>query len=290
MKLNIGNHEFTELWDGVLYKALSDYPNVSDNEMKDIIDFVNYEKNHGRQCEIEADRDDILQYVQKEMLNLDKYKNVCRPEIIRECTACKERGGCMTDLVCHTAPLENAISILKCGSLLSAVNARKLSDTVLQKEDRNAANDPTDFFHYVMFSWGNCQAGDRLVMERKLGRSPSQDEMSAGFTPGVRFYFKYDDLEKHPLAVHDGFLPIKVKDEVKLADYVYMIVIPFEYKDQIMKVMPEKLSDRAFCLSHDKLDVWQWSEKVYSFVHDIAKSDVDKTRSHIIQQYRNQQA
>lgn len=89
MKLNIGNHEFTELWDGVLYKALSDYPNVSDNEMKDIIDFVNYEKNHGRQCEIEADRDDILQYVQKEMLNLDKYKNVCRPEIIRECTACK---------------------------------------------------------------------------------------------------------------------------------------------------------------------------------------------------------
>ena len=110
MKINIGNHEFTELWDGVLYKALSDYPNVSDNEMKDIIDFVNYEKNHGRKCEIEADRDDILQYVQKEMLNLDKYKNVRRPEIIRECTACNASGGCMTDLVCHTAPLENVKS------------------------------------------------------------------------------------------------------------------------------------------------------------------------------------
>ena len=44
MKINIGNHAFTELWDGVLYKALSDYPLVSDNEMKDIIYFVNYEK------------------------------------------------------------------------------------------------------------------------------------------------------------------------------------------------------------------------------------------------------
>ena len=66
----------------------------------------------------------------------------------------------------------------------------------------------------------------------------------------------------------DGFLPVKVKDEVKLANYVHMIVIPSEYKDQIMKVMPEQLSDRAFCLSHDKLDVWQWSEKVYSFVHE----------------------
>ena len=150
MKINIGNHAFTELWDGVLYKALSDYPIVSDNEMKDMIDFANYEKNHGRQCEIEADRKDILQYVQKEMLNPSKYKKVRRPEIIRECTACTARGGCMTDLVCHTAPLENAISILKCGSLLSAVNARKLPDTVLQKEDRNAANDPTDFFHLLI--------------------------------------------------------------------------------------------------------------------------------------------
>ena len=268
MKIIIGNHEFTELWDGVFYKALSDYPNVSDNEMKDILDFVNYEKSNGRQCEIEADREDILQYVQKEMLNPGKYMNVHRPKIIRECTACTARGGCMTDLVCHTAPLENAISILKCGSLLSAVNARKLPDNVLQQEDRNAANDPADFFHYVMFSWGNCQAGDRLVMERKLGRSPTPGEMGAGFTPGVRFYFKYDELNKHPQAVHDGFLPIKVKDEVNLDNYVYMIVIPSEYKEQIMEVMPEQLSDRAFGLSHDKLDVWQWSEKAYSFVHE----------------------
>lgn len=47
MKISIANHEFTELWDGVFYKALSDYPRVSDNEMKDIIDFVNYEKANG---------------------------------------------------------------------------------------------------------------------------------------------------------------------------------------------------------------------------------------------------
>ena len=27
-------------------------------------------------------------------LNPEKYKDVCRPEIIRECTACKARGMC----------------------------------------------------------------------------------------------------------------------------------------------------------------------------------------------------
>ena len=164
--------------------------------------------------------------------------------------------------------MENAITILQCGSLLSAVNARKLPDTVLQKEDRNAAKDPADFFHYVMFSWGNCQAGDRLVMERKLKRSPTPKEMAAGFTPGVRFYFEYDKLEKHPQRVHDGFLPINVKDEVKLADYVYRIIIPTEYK-QILKVMPDDLIDRVCYLNHDNLDVWQWSEKVYSYVQGL---------------------
>lgn len=97
MKINIGDHEFTELWDGVLYKALSDYPEVSDNEIKDILDFVAYEKANGRECEITADRQEILSYVQAKLQKPDKYKNIPRPEIIRECTACTAHGGCMTD-------------------------------------------------------------------------------------------------------------------------------------------------------------------------------------------------
>ena len=167
MKLNIGNHDFTELWNGVLYKALSDYPNVSDNEMKDIIDFDVYEKSNGRECEITADRQEILDYVLKEMKNPDKYKDVCRPEIIKECTACTVRGGCMTDFVCHTAPLENAIRILKSGSLLSAVNARKLPDTVLQKEDRNAAKDPADFFSLCNVFMGKLASGRQVSYGEK---------------------------------------------------------------------------------------------------------------------------
>ena len=45
---------------------------------------------------------------------------------------------------------------------------------------------------------------------------------------------------------------------MKLADYVYIIIIPSEYRKQIMEVLPEQLLDRAFCLGHDKLVVWQW--------------------------------
>ena len=161
------------------------------------------------------------------------------------------------------------ISWFKSNSLLSAVKARKLPDTVLMKEKRNAAHDPEDFFHYVMFSWGNCQAGDRLVMERKLERSPTEEEMNIGFTPGIRFYFKYDDLEKHPQAVHDGFLPIKIKDEVVLYDYVYAVIIPEEYKDKLESLIPSNLISRTYYIDNKDLDVWQWSEKVYTFVTNV---------------------
>ena len=124
-----------------------------------------------------------------------------------------------------------------------------------------------------MFSWGNCQAGDRLVMERKLDKSPTIKDMGIGFTPGVRFYFQYDELEKHPQSVHDGFLPIKVKDEVVLSDYVYAVIIPQEYIEQIETLIPENIKDRTYYLSHENMDVWQWSEKVYSFVHNIKESN-----------------
>ena len=36
----------------------------------------------------------------------------------------------------------------------------------LMNENRNAANDPGDYFEYIMLAWGNCQGGYRLVMER----------------------------------------------------------------------------------------------------------------------------
>ena len=93
--------------------------------------------------------------------------------------------------------------------------------------------------------------------------------MNIGFTPGIRFYFKYDDLEKHPQAVHDGFLPIKIKDEVVLYDYVYAVIIPEEYKDKLESLIPSNLISRTYYIDNKDLDVWQWSEKVYTFVTNV---------------------
>jgi hypothetical protein len=176
------------------------------------------------------------------------------------------RKGCVTEFVCHTTSIENTKKILACGSLLSAIRARNVPVEELMAEFRNAANDPADYFEYVMMAWGNCQAGDRLVMERKLGRFPDEKDLSVDFTPGIRFYFRYDDLTKHPGCTFDGVLPMKIKDEIFLRDWLYSMVVPEELRDTIEAVIPEELADRVVYITNDCLDIWDWSEKVYGTI------------------------
>ena len=262
MLIKIGNFEFTEVWDGVFYKKLSQYPAISHWEKRNIIEFVEYEASHGRECTIECEDTDILEEVNNALQNRETYRNVPCPALITECTACPYRKGCVTEFVCHTTSPENARKILECGSLLSAIKARNVSAEVLMAESRNAANDPADYFEYIMLAWGNCQAGDRLVMERKLGRFPDDQDLGMDFTPGVRFYFRYEDLVKHPGRVFDGALPMKIKDEIVLKDWLYAMVIPAGADLDV----PDYLKDRAIYVETDCRDIWDWSEKVYQTI------------------------
>lgn len=264
--IKIGNFEFTEVWDGVLYKKLSQHPAISDWEKRNIIEFVEYEASHGRKCQIECENADVLAEVNQALQNREAYCHVPRPALITECTACPYRKGCVTEFVCHTTSAENARKILECGSLLSAINARNLTTEKLMAESRNAANDPADYFEYIMLAWGNCQAGDRLVMERKLGRFPDESDLSVHFTPGVRFYFRYEDLVEHPGCTFDGVLPMKIKDEIILKDWLYAMVVPEALREIIEPAIPEELADRVVYVENDCKDIWDWSEKVYRLI------------------------
>ena len=139
----------------------------------------------------------------------------------------------------------------------------------LAEEPENAARDPEDYFQYIMFAWGNCQAGARLVMERKLGRFPDEDDLSKGFTPGVRFFFRYDELIRHPDAVFEGVLPLKIKDEVILKDWMYAIVVPESCRQIIEPHVPETLIHKVRYVCNDCRDIWEWSEKAYEEVRSL---------------------
>lgn len=269
MLIKIGDFECTQVWKRIFYKKLSNYPHITKWEIRNILDFIAYEKSQGRECEIECDDNRIIDHIKRALQSPEQYKFVSRPKLITECTACPYRKGCETEFVCHTTSVENAAKILKSGRLLSAVKARGISAEVLMTESRNAACDPADFFEYIMFAWGNCQAGDRLVMERQLNRFPNETDLSINFMPGVRFYIKYDEIIKHPNAVIDGFLPLKIKDELILSDWIYAIVVPTRHKSAIENVISSNLKQKVIYIENDCKDIWDWSEKVYSTIENI---------------------
>ena len=262
MLIKIDDFEFTEVWDGVLYKKLSGYPQITDWEVRTLAEFMAYEKMYGRECSVECEDKELLSQLMEKLKQPEKYLQIPRPALLTECTACPYRKGCVTEFVCHTTSAENARKILECGSLLSAIKARNVPVEELMAEARNAAKDPADYFEYIMLSWGNCQAGDRLVMERKLGRFPNEQDLSKDFTPGVRFYFRYEDLAKHPRRVFDGVLPMKIKDEIILKDWLYAMVIPVG----VELAVPDCLKDRIIYVDNDCRDIWDWSEKVYRVI------------------------
>jgi len=279
--ITIANHEFSLIWkvgDDTKVRhyvhALSDYPNISEWELKRLMTFCNYEDRHNRKVAIWCSEQSIEERIKEALLNQVVFERVILPSKITECTACKQEG-CLTKFLCHTASIENAISIIKGGSILSAVNARKLPAEILYNEPRNAAGDPLDYFEYVMLAFGNCQAGDRLVMERMLNRNPNEGDLSSGFKPGVRFYFEYDKLKSHPSATLDGFHPMKIKDELKLEDYLLSCIIPMEQKVDFENIVPEELQDRVFYIENDCRDIWEWSEKVFNFIEELKARNLE---------------
>ena len=267
MEVNVGKHEFTIIWDGVYYFALSNYPNITKWELAKLLAFVEYENMHGRQTKMVCQNKDILAAVNYAIAHPKSVAHAIAPEKITECAACYF-NGCLTAFVCHNAPVEAAKKILSSGKLLSAVKAFDKPAECFVNDPRNAAGDPADFFEYVMLSWGNCQAGDRLIMERKLGQAPTEQQLATSLTPGVRFYYRYSDIIRHPGYVFDGYHPAKVRNQLDIST-CHSIIIPQEYEENLRNFIPENLADRVHYLPHDRLSLWDWSKLVYDFVLTI---------------------
>ena len=73
-------------------------------------------------------------------------------------------------------------------------------------------------------------------------------------------------IVKHPGRVFDGVLPMKIRDEIILKDWLYAMVIPEKLQEIIEPTIPEELADRVIYITNDCRDIWDWSEKVYRIV------------------------
>ena len=112
---------------------------------------------------------------------------------------------------------------------------------------------------------------DSLDQLQLYGELNPGGQVAIRFNPGVRFYFKYEDLLSHPNSICDGVLPMKVKDEIILSEWVYKIVIPEKLKTSLEEYIPSNLKNRVIYIENDCKDIWDWSEKVYRIIEESAE-------------------
>ena len=80
------------------------------------------------------------------------------------------------------------------------------------------------------------------------------------------------------MPVCDGVLPMKVKDEIILKDWVYKIVIPMKLKEKLQAHIPCELKDRVIYIENDCKDIWDWSEKVYRMIENCTIEEQIRSR------------
>ena len=95
MQLNIGRHPAGVIEKGVYYFPLANYPDFSSLELKNAVDFIQYENANGRDVEIVCQDNLVINALNFEFRKPTADKNILPPD----------------DFVYHAAPLDTAQKI-----------------------------------------------------------------------------------------------------------------------------------------------------------------------------------
>lgn len=243
------------------FMTLSNYPNMSDWELYQLYSFIKYENDYDRKVGIWCANINNIIIIENYLIQ-DTHLRPDIPNKLTACTACKHKG-CMTEYVMHIASVEDSMSIFKMGKLLSASKVQNMIGDEEYINKRNAVGDPIDYSDYIMFGWANCQSGDRIVVERKIGHFPSNEEMEKYYEPSPRFYFRFSDIIKHQNATFDGHHPVKIRDELELSNNLYLCIIPDHIKKYFENTIDKRIKDKIIYVEYNGEDIWDWSKKIY---------------------------
>lgn len=62
---------------------------------------------------------------------------------------------------------------------------------------------------------------------------------------------------------------IKVKEEIKLVDYLYACIVPEQYKNKIVKHISPELSEKVYYLTQKGMTLQHWNQKVVEFIDKL---------------------
>lgn len=260
MEIRVEPRENRVLLDGIYHFGLSKYPEVNGYEKKLMLQFADYERAQGRKTYITFTDPAVEASLQDIKQKRTHYLDIETPDCIVFCHDCKQLG-CKTNWIVHTTGAKTALKMLQEGRLLSLTRAFNQSPEELAQSDLNTAGNPPDFFNYILFVWGNCPSGDRLLMEHDWGQSQRQ-HLTEDFVPGVRFYYDFEILRRHPRATEDGYHALIVEDELLLDGAVYRIVIPEADRAMFEPWIPGHLKHKVRYIPESD-DVQIWNTRVY---------------------------
>ena len=63
---------------------------------------------------------------------------------------------------------------------------------------------------------------------------------------------------------------MKIRDRADIRETL-AVVIPETRRERLEEIVPEKIRGKTYFLDDSGPDIWEWAEKVCSFVHDLAK-------------------
>jgi hypothetical protein len=182
-------------------------------------DFLGYETGHGRRVEVVAGP------------NLSGWRTWRAPQarpdpgaFPTQCCTHVYPGGCTAGLLCHGAPAEAAARILADGALRPATEVTGRSARELAAA--STWGEPADYFEHVMLANGRCTAPEAVAYSHILGRDLTPPDLTPGYPPAVRFYFRWRILASHPGARFDGVHPVKILGSLNLDDALVAVVSP----------------------------------------------------------------
>lgn len=216
-----------------------------------VADFLSYEAAHGRRAEVVADP------------ALSGWKGWRTPEtrpdpgsFATQCCTHVYPGGCAAGLVCHGAPAAAAARILADGTLrpATAVTGRSAQDLAAA----STWGEPADYFEHVMLANGLCTAPEAVAYSRVLGRDLTPADLSPGYPPAVRFYFRWPSLAAHPGARFDGVHPVKILGGLRLDEALVAVVAPARQR-RLITASAGRFQDRISFVDLDRPSPQDWA-------------------------------
>jgi hypothetical protein len=227
-----------------------------------VSDFLDYERSHGRRTDVVAD---------PALSGWEGWQAAAaRPDpgaFPVQCCTHVYPGGCAADLVCHGAPATAAARILAGGALrpATAVTGRSARDLATA----STWGEPADYFEHVMLANGRCTAPEAVACSRVLGRDLAPLDLSPGYPPAVRFYFRWQSLADHPGARFDGVHPVKILGCLQLEDALVAVVAPASQR-HLITANAGRFLGRVVFVDLDRPSPQDWAAAAFTAARRLA--------------------